>query len=131
MLYQHQMAEKNVQVVSIEYFPNGQPRYITSEDRWFDNGTKARLWNIMQDAKDGDILVTVDSNQPFIYKGCFDPNHPDAPVAYCGIDSGGDFTCSCVNNFNYWLTEEKVQPATKEQRDLLFQKMKELIEKKK
>lgn len=79
----------------------------------------------IEDAKDGDVLVTVYDKQPFIYKGCLDPNHPDSPVAYCGIDSEGYFICSCVDKFNHWWTDEKVQPATKEQRDLLFQKMKE------
>lgn len=36
-------GRKIVQVVSIEYFPSGQPRYITSEGRWFGNGVKAHL----------------------------------------------------------------------------------------
>lgn len=81
------------------------------------------LWTI-KDAKDGDVLVNVGYKRPFIYKGCLDPNHPDSPVAYCGIDSEGYF-CRGGDNFDHWWTEEKVQPATKEQRDLLFAKMKE------
>jgi hypothetical protein len=77
-------------------------------------------WTI-QDAKDGDVLVTIDTVHPFIYKGCLDSNHPDSPVAYCGIDTEGDFyTSGC-----YWWTDEKIQPSTKEQRGILFQKMKE------
>ena len=83
----------------------------------------AHLWTI-QDAKDGDVLVTVGDKRPFIHKGCLDPNHPDSPVAYCGIDSEGYF-CKGGDKFDHWWTDEKVHPATKEQRDLLFQKMKE------
>ena len=82
-------------------------------------------WTI-QDAKDGDVLVTIDDENderhPFIYKGCLDPNHPNSPVAYCGIDTEG---LLCCGTGNFWWTDKKVQPATKEQRDLLFQKMKE------
>ena len=79
----------------------------------------------IKDAKDGDILVTADSKRPFIYKGCLDPNHPNSPVAYCGIDSEGEF-CRGGHKFNHWWTDENVQPATKEQCDLLIQKMKEV-----
>jgi hypothetical protein len=79
-------------------------------------------WTIT-DAKDGDVLVTVnDQNRPFIYKGCLDHNHPDSPVAYCGIDADGYF-CSGGGKFNHWWTVEKVQPATKEQRDTLMKAM--------
>ena len=81
------------------------------------------LWAI-KDARDGDVLITVDNERPFIFKGCLDPNHPDSPVAYCGIDTEGYF-CVGESKFNYWWTDEKVHPATKEQRNLLFQKMKE------
>lgn len=88
----------------------------------FLDDNKIHLWTI-QDAKDGDVLVTVnDENRPFIYKGCFDPNHPDSPVAYCGIDADGYFY-SGGGKFNHWWTVEKVQPATKEQRDTLMKAM--------
>ena len=88
----------------------------------FKDEDKIHLWTI-QDAKDGDVLVTVnDGNRPFIYKGCLDPNHPDSPVAYCGIDADGYF-CSGGGKFNHWWTVEKVQPATKEQRDALMKAM--------
>ena len=36
-------GEKVVQIDSIEYFKSGEPRYITSEGRWFGNGTKAHI----------------------------------------------------------------------------------------
>ena len=79
------------------------------------------LWTI-QDAKNGDVLITMSNKYPFLYKDCLDPNHPESPVAYCGIDDEGDF---CIGRRAYWWTDEEVQPATKEQHDLLFQKMKE------
>ena len=36
-------GKKVVQIDSIEHFKSGEPMYITSEGRWFGNGTKARL----------------------------------------------------------------------------------------
>ena len=77
-----------------------------------------RDWTI-QDAKDGDVLVTADDERPFIYKGCLDPNHPYSPVAYCGIDTEGYFFTVGYKS-NRWWTDEEVQPATKEQRDSLM-----------
>lgn len=79
------------------------------------------LWTV-QDARDGDVLVCDVYEEPFIFKGLIDPNHPNCPVAYCGIDLVENF---CVSVRNYWWTDENVKPATKEQRELLFQKMKE------
>ena len=78
-----------------------------------------RLWTI-QDAKDGDVLYSLDSKQPFIFKHR-KPNEQAA--VYCGINTYGKFfignTKDCV------ITTDKYIPATKEQRDLLFKKMKE------
>ena len=36
-------GDRVVQIASVEYFKNGHPSYITTEGRWFGNGTKARL----------------------------------------------------------------------------------------
>lgn len=74
------------------------------QDRW-------RLWTI-EDAKDGDVLVS-GHELPFIYAGnkkcaCY--------VDYKHIFHIGD---------NRWFFNERTQPATKEQRDFLFAKMKE------
>lgn len=81
----------------------------------------AHLWTI-QDAKDGDVLACEDG-RPFIFKGCVDPHHPNCPVAYCGIDSENLFLNDELRTC--WWSNENVHPATKEQRDLLFSKMKE------
>jgi len=78
-----------------------------------------RLWTIA-DAKDGDVLFSLDSKQPFIYK-----ERPQFSQArgYCCINKFGEFgvwnTSKCV------ICTDKYVPATKEQRELLFQKMKE------
>ena len=78
-----------------------------------------RLWTI-QDAKDGDVLYSIDSNRPFIYK---ERKLNEQAIAYCGLNIYGKFfvwgTKDCV------ITLSNYVPATKEQRDLLFQKMKE------
>lgn len=71
------------------------------------------LWTI-QDAKDGDVLYSLDSNRPFIYK---ERNGYEQAKAYCGLNIYGKFfvsgTKDCV------ITLDKYVPATKEQRDTL------------
>ena len=83
------------------------------------NLSTARLWTI-QDAKPGDVLYSLDSKQPFIFKHR-KPNEQAA--AYCGLNIYGKFfvwgTKDCV------ITLSNYVPATKEQHDILFQKMKE------
>lgn len=79
-------------------------------------------WTI-QDAKDGDVLVTKEDGRPFIFNGLLDKSHPESPVAYCGIDDDDDFFVSISGD--KWWTGKEVCPSTKEQRALLFQKMKE------
>lgn len=74
----------------------------------------------IQDARDGDVLYSLDSKQPFIYK--VRPQFSQAR-GYCCINKFGDFavwdTNKCI------ICTDKYIPATKEQRDLLFAKMKE------
>lgn len=85
----------------------------------FPESKRNRRWNI-RDAKDGDILSTVKGKRPFIFKGLLDPFHPTAPVAYCGIDADDGFF---VPFGIAWWTDEDVRPATKEEKELLFNKM--------
>lgn len=81
--------------------------------------SKSHLWTI-QDAKDGDILVS-QHNQPFIYNG----NYNDYRVgAYCGIEYTGEQFVDTYAEI-CWTDNESISPATKEQRDLLSQKMNE------
>ena len=79
----------------------------------------AHLWTI-QDAKDGDILVSK-RNQPFIYNGIF---NEESVGAYCGIGCLGAILLESNHPCN-WSYKEGVKPATKEQRDLLFAKIKD------
>ena len=82
------------------------------------------LWSI-KDAKDGDVLVTTKiRNCPFIYRKT-DYNN-DLAYYYAGVDGNGDFCEGCLKRTLYHFGPvENVVPATKEQRDLLFQKIKE------
>jgi len=75
------------------------------------------LWSI-QDAKDGDVLVT--DKSVFIYAKVL----YSKPYAYCGIDKFGVFKDNCLEH-DWANSVDNIHPATKEQRDLLFQKMKE------
>lgn len=87
-----------------------------------------RLWTIA-DAKDGDVLIDKSNGKecPFIFKETKPSNiktdvlNPLSVLGYCGIGgagftkgSGWGDTANCI----YY-------PATKEQRDTLFAKMKE------
>lgn len=79
----------------------------------------ARLWTI-QDAKDGDVLVYVtDEEDLWIMIYWFLYVSYDGHVHYHALLVNDNFTdkgtcCICIDN---------LKPATKEQRDLLFQKM--------
>lgn len=77
----------------------------------------ARLWTI-QDAKDGDILM---ANAPFIFNGNLEGGI-GCPGAHCAINTLGKFQ---IPKYQEHWTGHTTTPATKEQRDLLFSKMKE------
>jgi len=80
------------------------------------------LWSIA-DAKAGDVLAAEDKDKIFIYNGKLDLR--GRVCAYCGIYKTHDglrFTECAIGNY---FTYKEPYPATKEQRDLLFQKMKE------
>ena len=83
-----------------------------------------RLWTIA-DAKDGDVLVTTNVRScPFIYRKT-DYNN-NLAYYYAGIDGNGNFCEGCLKRTLFHFGSVKnVVPATKEQRDLLFAKMKE------
>lgn len=87
--------------------------YISSDD-----ANKWHLWNFENDAKNGDVLIDSDDN-PFIYNGHFTSR---AVCGYCGITlntfvSGDHIIWNRIN--------KEVKPATREQRNLLFQKIEE------
>ena len=82
------------------------------------------LWTIA-DAKDGDVLVTTKIRScPFIYRKTSYNNQ--LAYYYAGIDGNGIFCEGCIKRTIYHFgSDSDVAPATKEQRDLLFAKMKE------
>lgn len=92
---------------------------IDKEQYWFDCETwleakDIRLWTI-QDAKDGDVLVDVYGNIGIYEKhGDFDW------VSYCSLGHYGGF-----QHFKLEHENEGTYPATEEQRNLLFEKIKE------
>lgn len=79
------------------------------------------LWSVA-DAKDGDILMS-DKGNPFIfYEDRIRAGYHNI-IAYCGITTMEIFCESSRNEC--WTYGTSLKPATKEQRDLLFAKMKE------
>lgn len=78
----------------------------------------ARLWDIAKDAKDGDVLAT-DDGSICVFDGTVEDGK--YPFAYYGLTEYGFESYDRKLPF----THDDVHPATKEQRDLLFKKMKE------
>jgi len=77
-----------------------------------------RLWTI-EDAKDGDVLT---DGKPFIFKSINVNKHS---YAYCGLSVDNAFIIESEGEYGEWTWIQDIKPATKEQRDLLFRKMKE------
>lgn len=77
------------------------------------------LWTI-KDAKPGDILS--DGKMIVIFKEFEEPSYREHFIAYIGLDCIGAIQ---VTDGTWQLGADKAHPATKEQRDLLFQKMKD------
>lgn len=74
----------------------------------------------IQDAKDGDVLISQYGN-PLIYNG----NYNSLNIgAYCGITCD-DNKFKVAEEKCHWTENVDIEPSTKEERDLLFQKMKE------
>ena len=96
-------------------FKNGTVQYCDDVDK------KYHLWTI-QDAKDGDVLSYVTDEGDLwlmIYQSLYEPY--DGHVHYHALLINDNFTSqgTCV------ISIDELKPAAKEQRDLLFQKMKE------
>jgi hypothetical protein len=104
---------------------------VTFGNYWFTDKTlyniidvdnKGHLWSI-QDANDGDVLYCMTR----------DIDNSEIIVMYAGISDDADSYCrySSKFGFNAYFTKvlnvehDFITPATKEQRELLFQKMKE------
>ena len=92
----------------------------------FLNSDKIHLWTI-QDAKDGDFLCCK-SGWMCIFKSL--NNHTNTFSSYCFMDSNKCFfnngsECHTLDKEFLLAYNGEIHPATKEQRDLLFQKIKE------
>jgi hypothetical protein len=83
-----------------------------------------RLWTI-EDARDGDVLAI--GNEYFLFKKKKD-NAPTVYISHCFCDSAGAFRVTKGMAYGEFLAMEngiKVCPATNEQREFLFKKIKE------
>ena len=91
----------------------------------FDKENDCHLWTI-QDAKDGDVLVGSKRGVILMFRGIGNTEWDDVIDYHCYYDCyREDFIVQ--KDLNYWGNTEnnQLEPATKEQRELLFQKMKE------
>ena len=105
---------KIVEIKPLDYMLQSQDGNIVDDTISYVD-EQFHLWTI-QDAKDGDIL-TNDYNSTFIFK---EEYIAGKPKAYCGIIDGYFF-----EKVGGCWTNEKCYPATKEQRGILFKKIKE------
>ena len=99
--------------------------YITVGGVYFNDNNDVRLWTI-QDAKDGDALCTYECDEPkivFILKGA--PKKHYALSYHCYYNIMYPYFVSDSENGCLAPKDENVKPATKEQRDLLYSKMKQ------
>ena len=96
-----------------------------SYDYW-DIDNVARLW-IIEDAKDGDVLYLQHDGKEhiIIYKGVIKERFRTFISAYCAYNSIVDAFCFADVSRYTDIAYGGIMPATKEQRDTLFAKMKE------
>ena len=101
--------------------------YVNSHNGFisFESAKYYHIWSI-QDAKDGDVLFHSDSasNGIFIFKEIIDKGFAKEVICYCDYDSEDHF-CLGEHHTCCWTDAKILYPATKEQRDTLFAKMKE------
>lgn len=110
------------QVVSVDKDGDG---YTLDDDVYFSGSwcDMYHLWTI-SDAKNGDVLAC-ESGWTCIFKS-INKYFKDSFCSYCFMDKDGWF---CSKGSNTHTTDERINgklyPATKEQRELLFSRMKE------
>ena len=94
------------------------PSVYTNEDSPCFSESMIHLWTI-QDAKKGDVLVWNDCGDEYIF--VFDKLIKEYAHAFIGFN----VYLGTIEDVNRYYQLNKLYPATKEQRGLLFQKMKE------
>ena len=110
---------KIVEVKPLDYILQSQDGNIVDDTISYVD-TNFHLWTV-QDAKDGDVLCTPNGNL-FIFKKITE----NRVYSYCGLFFRKfDETKGCVNGELATELPSDYVPATKEQCDFLFQKMKE------
>ncbi len=104
------------QVIAVDEDVDG---FTLDDDTYFSGSWKDsyHLWTI-QDAKAGDVLC---SGQMILLFKKWEDSDWNFVIAYAGIDISGKLQ---ITN-GHWLISNYSHPATKEQRDTLFAKMKE------
>ena len=108
-----QISEVHCDEYNDYYIVEGDEYQIEEYDRLH------HLWSIA-DAKAGDVLSN--GKMIVIFKHFEEPSYRQHIVAYIGLDTNGDIQ---IADDTWNLGIDKAKPATKEQRDLLFQKMEE------
>ena len=102
-----------VRILDGHYIISFDGREVQISFEW--EGKLLRKWSI-QDAKDGDVLAS--DNSIFIFQ---EEYIAEKPIAYCGLMNGRFL----VDGEDACWTNERYYPATKEQCNILFTKMKE------
>lgn len=105
------------QITLIEVDEKGKYIWLPSKT-WVD-ADYIRLWTIA-DARDGDVLT--DGKLIVIFNKLEEPAYKQHIIAYVGLDLCGKLQ---ITEDTWQLGVDKAMPATREQRDFLFQKMKE------
>ena len=108
---------KIVEVKPLDYILQSQDGNIV-DDTISHVDEQFHLWTI-NDAKDGDVLAD-DDNNIFIFDGTVEKGK--YPFAYCGLTAQGFDSYDIRLPFTH---DNNIHPATWEQRNLLFKKMKE------
>lgn len=93
--------------------------YFFNDIKVTDNSNSTRFWSIA-DAKDGDVITN--GKLIVVFNKLEEPAYRQHIIAYVGLDLCGRLQ---ITEDTWQLGVDKAMPATKEQRDLLFAKMKE------
>lgn len=116
------------QIESMDSNGNYIVRYCDAEETHLLSGnfcdSHFHLWTI-EDAKDGDVLA--DDRAILLFRSIGNRKWKTAISYYTILETNLNNRFSISNNEEYWGMAEdcELEPATKEQRDLLFSKMKE------
>ena len=105
------------QITLIEVGEKGKCIWLSSKT-WI-RDDEIRLWTIT-DAKDGDVITN--GKLIVIFNKLEEPAYKQQIIAYVGLDLCGRLQ---ITEDTWQLGVDKAIPATKEQRELLFKKMKE------